>query len=91
MNYIIAYDIENDRTRNKVSKVLENYGIRLQKSVFECDLTKTALKQLVSEIRSLIDERKDSVIFFRNCQKCVSHRVTIGVAYVQKIVTFVDV
>ena len=91
MNYIIAYDIENDKIRNKVSKILEGYGVRLQKSVFECKLSKTALKKLEKELETLIDRKKDSVIFFKNCQKCVRQRIMLGVPYLQKIVTFIDV
>ena len=38
MFYLVCYDIVSDRRRNKVSKLLEAYGLRVQKSVFECVL-----------------------------------------------------
>ena len=38
MFYLICYDVVNDR-RNRVSRLLEGYGLRVQKSVFECVLT----------------------------------------------------
>ena len=35
---MIAYDISEDRIRYRVAKILENYGTRVQYSVFECKL-----------------------------------------------------
>jgi len=40
MNYIIAYDIEKQKARTKVSKKLEAFGLRVQLSVFECEINK---------------------------------------------------
>jgi CRISPR-associated protein Cas2 len=39
MFYLICYDIADDRRRDRVSRFLEGYGLRIQKSVFECVLT----------------------------------------------------
>jgi len=36
---LVTYDIENDRRRTKIHKVLEGYGISVQYSVFECFLS----------------------------------------------------
>ena len=45
MFYLICYDIVDDRRRNKVAKLLELYGWRVQKSVYE-RLQKYLLKLL---------------------------------------------
>ena len=37
--YLVSYDIESDRLRKKISDTLENYGIRIQYSVFECEIS----------------------------------------------------
>jgi len=39
MFYLICYDIVNDRRRDRTARLLEGYGLRIQKSVFECTLT----------------------------------------------------
>ncbi|MGF1496967.1 MAG: CRISPR-associated endonuclease Cas2 [Elainellaceae cyanobacterium] len=39
MFYLICYDIVNDRRRDRTARLLEGYGLRIQKSVFECNLT----------------------------------------------------
>jgi len=35
---VIAYDITDDRRRERVSTFLEDYGLRVNYSVFECEL-----------------------------------------------------
>lgn len=46
MKYIIAYDIANNKKRKKVANELEGLGYRVNKSVFECELSKTRLAKL---------------------------------------------
>ena len=51
--YVVAYDISCDRERSKVDKVLKKYGFRIQKSVFECKLTKTQKEKLIQQLKEL--------------------------------------
>jgi len=51
--HLISYDIEDDRERLQVSKVLEGFGRRVQKSVFECPLTKGKKQQLEKMLGNL--------------------------------------
>lgn len=44
--WVIAYDSPSDKRRRKLAKVLEGYGERLQRSVFECRLHPHQLKRL---------------------------------------------
>jgi CRISPR-associated protein Cas2 len=67
---IIAYDISNDRKRDKVSKLLGRYGTRANYSVFECALTDSQLEDLREEILLLIDEQTDRVLFYPICKNC---------------------
>ena len=46
MYIVIAYDIENDKKRNKLAKELLKYGIRTQKSVFECEINRKDLNKI---------------------------------------------
>lgn len=36
---VVAYDIQDDRSRIQISKILEKYGTRINYSVFECMFT----------------------------------------------------
>ena len=44
--YLVSYDIESDRLRKKISDTLENYGIRIQYSVFECEISEQRYKNV---------------------------------------------
>ena len=46
MWYTIAYDIVEDKRRNKIAAILGAYGDRVQYSVFECELKGDDLKEL---------------------------------------------
>ena len=56
MIYLFAYDIASDRVRNRVSNLLEDYGVRVQKSVFELRVTKPRSRTLARRIGRLIDQ-----------------------------------
>lgn len=53
MKYLVSYDIEEDRERLQISKVLEGFGRRVQKSVFECPLTKGRKHELEKRLAGL--------------------------------------
>ena len=38
MLHIIAYDITSDKRLRRVAAICEDYGMRIEKSVFECEL-----------------------------------------------------
>jgi len=52
-DYAVVYDITDDLERAKVSKVLKDYGFRVQKSVFECRLTKAEKENLIRDLEAL--------------------------------------
>lgn len=72
MNYLITYDIENDKKRKKLSDLLEAYGKRVNYSVFEVQLTQAKLKKLKNKIieEELFDKRYDSIRFYHLCANC---------------------
>ncbi|MFA5646359.1 MAG: CRISPR-associated endonuclease Cas2 [Candidatus Ratteibacteria bacterium] len=71
MFVLISYDIEDDKRRLQVSKILENHGTRIQYSVFECLITKEQLQSIIEAVAEIIDVEKDSVRYYRICQSCV--------------------
>jgi len=58
---------------------MKNWGIRVQKSVFEVDTGKKQLWRLVREIEILLVPEEDSVKFFRLCEKCKVNISCLGV------------
>ncbi len=78
--FIIAYDISDNRKRNKIFNLLKDYnGNPLQKSVFECMLKKESLTELSEKIVAVIDRKEDSVIIFPLCKMCNDNKLSLGI------------
>jgi CRISPR-associated protein Cas2 len=58
--YIVSYDIENDKLRNKISNLLCNYGIRQQYSVFECLIDKKDYEKMYSDLENLFKDSSEN-------------------------------
>ena len=43
---IIFYDISNDKIRTKIVKLLDSYGIRIQKSVYSLNVSNMQYKEI---------------------------------------------
>lgn len=73
MNYLVTYDILDDKRRKKLSDILECYGFRVNYSVFEITLNQTKLNRLKKQIfdLDLIDKKTDSIRFYHICQNCL--------------------
>ena len=69
MVHVIAYDIEDDKRRTKVARVLKSYGYRVQRSVFECTLTEKKLKRMIAELEALL-KPEDEVSIYQICEQC---------------------
>ncbi|TAH49151.1 MAG: CRISPR-associated endonuclease Cas2 [Chloroflexota bacterium] len=78
MLYVIAYDIPDDKRRGKVAKLLEGYGARVQRSVFEADLDARGYADLRKRLGRWIVEKEDSVRFYQLCANCRGQVETIG-------------
>lgn len=67
---VVAYDISKNKRRIKVSKLLEKFGQRINKSVFECMLTKKELENVKEQILPFIDKKTDTIAFYTVCVDC---------------------
>lgn len=70
MMILITYDVNTEskggqKRLRKVAKMCENYGIRVQNSVFECIVNNTQFTQLKLQLIDLIDKEKDSLRFYQ--------------------------
>jgi len=70
MFYVISYDIPDDRRRLKVAHLLEGYGERVQKSVFEAHLDERGYADLRKRLARLMKAEEDNVRFYRLCADC---------------------
>ncbi len=77
-NYVICYDIVEGRKRNRVAETLKDYGIRVQKSVFECRLNKESLSVLIKLLHKIIDKDTDSILVYLQCEPCHRGKIAFG-------------
>ena len=69
MLIVVTYDIEVNsdggvsRLR-RISKICENYGVRVQNSVFECVVDNLQFEMLKSDIEKVIDKNCDSIRYY---------------------------
>jgi CRISPR-associated protein Cas2 len=64
MLYLVCYDIGNDRRRYQVAKLLKSYGLRVQKSVFECVLDDRQYEFLHKKLINYIKRQEDQLRFY---------------------------
>ncbi len=65
MLHLVAYDIGHPRRLRRVAKICADYGIRMEKSVFECDLTDEQMAQFWTQLCTVVDEEEDRVFDYR--------------------------
>ena len=79
--YLVTYDIEKNRSRTKIAKLLEGYGERVQKSVFEIRVKKQTFRKLKAKAETFLDEG-DSIRWYQLCAKCHDHILISGTGMV---------
>ena len=86
MKCLIAYDISEPRRLRRVAKVLERYGIRIEKSVFTCDLETAKIMKLRQELYEC-SKREDTIMLFQlpSNIKCVPIRGMLETQTAQEI------
>jgi len=67
---VVAYDIPDDRRRERLHNALLNYGTPVQYSVFECLLEEKELDRMKRAVRRLIKPRLDHVRYYYLCKAC---------------------
>ncbi len=80
MRIIVAYDVSSDGTRAKVSAQLARWGVRLQRSVFGCDIDNDEYDELSTWLAQAINPDRDVVHVVRQCSTCDSGLVLLGQA-----------
>ena len=59
---VIAYDIQSNKRRCKLFRILKLWKLDAQYSVFECRLTQVEAEELFLQLTNLLDEKTDSLL-----------------------------
>jgi len=70
MLIVVSYDVPDDRRRNRIAAALEDFGTRVQYSVFECRLDPEPLERLRQRLLREMSAAEDSVRIYRLCAEC---------------------
>ena len=60
---LVIYDITDNKRRNKFVKLMEGYGIRVQKSAFEMIITNTQYEGLLRKIPGYITDEDNIRVY----------------------------
>ena len=83
MMILVTYDVETTtpsgaKRLRKVAKECQNYGQRVQNSVFECVLTEAQFVVLRNNLSNIIDMEKDSIRYYFMGNNWSKHIEMIG-------------
>ena len=70
MFVVVTYDISDNKRRLHVSNELENFGLRVNLSVFECHLSWEDLADLKRKLAGKIDTGTDKIRYYTLCDSC---------------------
>lgn len=75
---IIAYDIASNRRLRKVAMICLDYGVRIEKSVFECRIDNERLDELVRRLKEAVNRNEDHFVVYSVCQTCEDKVIDYG-------------
>lgn len=69
MLILVTYDVSTESAKGqkrlrKVAKICTRYGLRVQNSVFECNVDISKFKLLKEELLEIINQKEDSIRFY---------------------------
>jgi CRISPR-associated protein Cas2 len=84
MLVVVTYDVSTEtaagrRRLRRVAKVCESTGQRVQKSVFECQVTEMQLEQLERRLLAEINQQEDSLRLYRITESAQARIIQYGV------------
>ena len=74
--WLVSYDIADARRLRRVAKIMEAFGARVQKSVFECWLERADRMALEKALLSVLQSPPDSIRWYTLCADCRNHSLT---------------
>jgi CRISPR-associated protein Cas2 len=75
---LLAYDISDQKRLARVARVCEDFGVRVQYSVFECRLEEAEFTEFWLRLLSKIDEDEDRIVAYKIDARCAKETMTAG-------------
>lgn len=71
LHIVASYDISDPKRLTKVARVMRDYGTRVLKSVFECNLPPDRFEEMKGRVDQIIEPVEDTVRYYLLCGKCL--------------------
>ncbi len=83
MLVVVSYDVSTvnpagRRRLRRIAKVCEDWGVRVQNSVFECNVDPAQWERLRARMESIIDSDTDSLRYYNLGSKYTTKIVHVG-------------
>ena len=75
---VVAYDITDPKRLARIAKVCEDYGVRVQYSVFECRLDEDEFADFWLKLLEEIDDAEDRIVAYKIDARCARETLTAG-------------
>jgi CRISPR-associated protein Cas2 len=87
---LVGYDITEPKRLSRVARVCEDYGIRVQYSLFECRLEEAEFEDFWLKLLEEIDEKEDRLVAYKIDAKSAKQTLTAGTMVCsEKVVCYV--
>jgi len=83
LTVLVAYDISRDKIRAQVAAYLQQWGDRIQRSVFICAIASADVPAVTERIASMINPDTDAVHLVPICGTCWPRTVVLGQADIE--------
>ena len=86
--WVVSYDISDGRRLRRIARIMERFGKRVQKSVFECWLTDNDRGELEKALAEVLIVPPDNVRFYPLCKDCREMALDVGNTEIMEIHTY---
>ncbi len=87
MTALVSYDVSDNKRREHVSRILLDYGTRVQESVFWVDAEDDSVERMRARVKAAV-AAEDSVWIVPVCLVCGKRIETLGTARVPKLAEY---
>jgi CRISPR-associated protein Cas2 len=75
---LIGYDISEPKRLARVARVCEDFGVRVQYSMFECRLDETEFTEFWLQLLGQINEDEDRIVAYKIDARCAKETMSAG-------------
>ncbi len=88
MIFMICYDVSDDKRLRRVAKILEGYGLRVQKSFFQIETDKKILDKIIKDLLEELNLKEDYLFIYPLCESCTRKAIKQGNGELIKLEAF---